>query len=724
MSSEIVIGVGNLEITTPTEWDVNSDPSEKGLTMKVKTEMYQGDYVAPGTTTGFNGETTLSTRVVSGNTTSSDGAGTFSITVDFTEAVGVSNGMKLKAESKGSSAGFGISTGGSTKAIINLSLENKTGTSVIFGGKVKITVEVPNNITPVTVVYDGTEGGQPTSVTGVYNSGTNSTTVTFVTTHFSDFVVSSGVPMNNAKEYCIYDAEQLFVFAKTVNSGRTYSGETVNLMEDIDLEWREWTPIGIDSDTHQKEFQGSFEGNGKVISNLMVNLSKGYSSAGLFGAISEGAEIKDFSIVGAKIKHVTDGKVDGDGNPNQTSNGIAVVVGSAQLGKLISGITVSDAEIDGNRRTAGIVGYCLVDVSDCHVENIRIIATPESKDEKYDNGDKAGAIAGYVQGQSGGYRTIDRCTAKDVTITAYRDAGILVGYLNQYSVLSNSSISGDNLITIDRTNHYFDDGNVEFSARIGDYAGVIVENAEIRDCEKETDVEKIFLVHTIDEFSMILNKWADFGMNGITAKLTNDLNVSSAEWTVESVNRVGNVVHVDGNNYSITGLTSALLGYGGDSKIIVENLTLVNCSSSGKFAGANSGCGAIVNSANNELTITNCHINNPNMSHTMPIGGFVGFLQNQSKAVITNCTIDGGSISGGRVGGFIGSMAPATEATIESCDIITTQVSGTEYVGAAIGLILGEAIISDFTNMSSKTDLVGSNSWTGSDGTTVSGKVN
>ena len=91
-------------------------------------------------------------------------------------------------------------------------------------------------------------------------------------------------------EFTIYTAEQLAGLAQLVNNGNTFSGKTVYLGNNIDLDNREWTPIGkgvltdnITSSTLYG-FAGNFDGNNYIISNLTMNYNL-TSCVGLFGLL-------------------------------------------------------------------------------------------------------------------------------------------------------------------------------------------------------------------------------------------------------------------------------------------------------------------------------------------------------------------------------------------------------------------------------------------------------
>ena len=91
--------------------------------------------------------------------------------------------------------------------------------------------------------------------------------------------------------YVISSADELSIFRDLVNSGNDagFSIAAFKLSSDIDLDSKEWTPIG----TNEHPFSGVFDGNGHTISNLVINSSGSYN--GLFGkvvGVTEGANYK------------------------------------------------------------------------------------------------------------------------------------------------------------------------------------------------------------------------------------------------------------------------------------------------------------------------------------------------------------------------------------------------------------------------------------------------
>ena len=206
----------------------------------------------------------------------------------------------------------------------------------------------------------------------------------------------------------ISTVEQLKAFRDAVNSGTNYKNRTVKLTADIDLSSESnWVPIGNLVAYPGQSFNGVFDGGGHSISNLTcTDNTPQYAVAGLFGSIVSGT-IKD--------------------------------------------LTVKNVDIKSTHYAGGIVAYTsnTPTIENCHVIGGTISSTPEIVDGSYDNGDKVGGIMGYATAGS----TINNCTVQDVTITAYRDMGGIIGY-SDGNVTNNTVI--DVTVTQDLTNGYKD----------------------------------------------------------------------------------------------------------------------------------------------------------------------------------------------------------------------------------------------------------------------------
>lgn len=227
----------------------------------------------------------------------------------------------------------------------------------------------------------------------------------------------------------ISNAAELRAFAESVNRGYTYEGETVVLTADIDLNNTTWTPIGLNADD-AKKFKGTFDGQGHTIRNLKVNQGESYHAAGLFGTLNGTA--KNFTIDRATIESTS-----APSNNGRTDNGTAVVAGSIYPTGIIEGVTVKNATVNGNCFVGGIAGYVYGSIKDCTVESSTITSTPDKLTGTYDNGDKAGGIAGYVG--EGSY-TLSGNTVKNLRVEAYRDVAGIAGCIQTGAKVENNTV--------------------------------------------------------------------------------------------------------------------------------------------------------------------------------------------------------------------------------------------------------------------------------------------
>ncbi len=112
--------------------------------------------------------------------------------------------------------------------------------------------------------------------------------------------------------YLIRNCEELALLRNNVNAGTTYEGTYFQLVNDLDLNGKEWTPIGSTANP----FQGVFDGAGYIIANANITISRmpssGIDSYGFFGSIGGGnakAIVKNvqFSKIAINITATQDG---------------------------------------------------------------------------------------------------------------------------------------------------------------------------------------------------------------------------------------------------------------------------------------------------------------------------------------------------------------------------------------------------------------------------------
>lgn len=215
-------------------------------------------------------------------------------------------------------------------------------------------------------------------------------------------------------------------------------------------------------------------------------------------------------------------------------------------------------------------------------------------------------------------------------------------------------------------------------------------------------------VGTAAELKALMNSLIDTKTNNtvyLEANKTYDL--TGIEWTPVSVNGsyVGTIT-LDGRGATIKGLDAPLF-YGGEQgdegDVVIKNLTIEDSTltnnktfptvdSSNNIAG---GYGAFVTYTEKPVTLENCHLKNVKINgNNAKTGGLVGYSTTYSadkKIIITNCSVENCEISSkGSVGGIVGHATGGSHVTtnISNCTVKNTKLTSTAKsyrVGAIVG---------------------------------------
>ena len=481
-----------------------------------------------------------------------------------------------------------------------------------------------------------------------------------------------------AGNYLIGTADELVFFAKAINTKiipYSNAGKNFKLTADIDLGGRRWAPIGRMIDTYgtgeSSTFCGNFDGGNFTISNFKVDTVDGIAGndtnkgAGLFGAVSG----------------------------------------------TISNLKVTDATIVTAHWAGAIAGVIQGTVENCSVENTTITCLPEWTGTEWDNGDKAGSIVGYL-----GSGTVTRCSAKNVSITGYRDLGGIVGCSNgtvtYNTVGKNVSITYDN----DETRNYKSYTSAA-QHNIGDYIG--------RDAD-ENDIGNTgtaIYVHgetagTAEELNTILAGYATNSGENITIELTKNFDMAN-NWTTYNIGNYNGVnsLTINGNGHKITNLNAPLLmgAFAGSGVITINDLTISNAYISQN--AANLGLGAFImhSDASGGVAFNNCKLENSIIVCTGAdlengsayAGGFIGY-SSSSNTTFTGCSVTNCRISGQKSAGALIGHAQ-TNLTVDGCTVtgntISETLAGRTSPGAAaiVGRVSGTPITVKNTTVSSNT---------------------
>ncbi len=179
--------------------------------------------------------------------------------------------------------------------------------------------------------------------------------------------------------YIINNADDLKAFRDSVNFGNNYAGKFVKLAADIDLQNEIWDPIGKGNNGNIT-FKGTFDGNGKTISNYRstytliaesnnTNYEKIYTYFGsaLFGRINS-AIIKNLSVTNAS------NYVNGE---KTIANITSAVCGYSFGNSTFEKVNVTNCTISGSGKVGAIVGMSSgkdsnITLTDCTVDNVTL----------------------------------------------------------------------------------------------------------------------------------------------------------------------------------------------------------------------------------------------------------------------------------------------------------------------------------------------------------------
>ena len=228
-----------------------------------------------------------------------------------------------------------------------------------------------------------------------------------------------------AEPFILKTADHLEWFRDYVNVGKTSAcAKIADDVEEIDMSTvchkadaekqvaeLNWTPIG----NYFKQYQGTFDGNGKTIRNLFISSTS--DEIGFFGYAAD-CRIKNITFDNAKVK----------GNDNYSTGILAGCAGSCVIENIK---TTGNCSVEGKYETGGIAGRANGNISNC--ENHAIVNGLHS----------VGGIVGICFDSE---NSITSC-ANYGAITGTEDfVGGIIGYFGEGSLLNsanNGNITGD-----------------------------------------------------------------------------------------------------------------------------------------------------------------------------------------------------------------------------------------------------------------------------------------
>ena len=303
--------------------------------------------------------------------------------------------------------------------------------------------------------------------------------------------------------YQIATPEQLAKLAADTNSavaGRVPNGtDYFRLTTDIDLSGKLWTPIGAHmGGNSMAAFYGHFDGNGKVISNMTVDMRgravSEITPSGLFGVIVANHTdytVQNLTISGAKV-YAFESEDDSLDNYINSAGVLAAYItagGGSNGCPLIKNCKVSDSLVNGIKKAGGLFGeVCYAQISACSVSGTEVTGNGwtggfagygflcEIKNSSVEDGTVNGtwSTGGFAGVISGG--TVENCTVSgEVTATDWRCGGF-VGYMEEFD--EGLTVKNCSTTAVVKSNINFDG-----EPRVGGFAGEIYSATEVSDCK-------------------------------------------------------------------------------------------------------------------------------------------------------------------------------------------------------------------------------------------------
>ena len=207
---------------------------------------------------------------------------------------------------------------------------------------------------------------------------------------------------------CVNECNTL-VCAKIADEVKEIDMSTVCHKADTEKQIAElsWTPIG----NFDNNYQGTFDGNGKTISNLYINATSEF--AGFFGYLA-GGNIKNITFDNAKVN----------------STGIyytGILAGYAGSCIFENIKTLGNCSVEGKQITGGIAGIAVGNISNC---------------ENHAEVKGMGSLGGILGMYYGSDNSITSCANYGAVTGWYRQVGGMVGYFDS-GTIQNSANYGD-----------------------------------------------------------------------------------------------------------------------------------------------------------------------------------------------------------------------------------------------------------------------------------------
>jgi len=469
-------------------------------------------------------------------------------------------------------------------------------------------------------------------------------------------------------------AEEVRLLAYTVNSGLSnFSGKTIYLTNNIDLQSREWIPIGgnTTSDNRGKVFKGTFDGQGYCVRNLRVSTGRWF--VGFFGSVE--GKIRNFGVQSGSVTGRD--KVGGitgflKGEMSQCYNRAAVnannfiggLVGMSD--KTIITDCYNNGDITSKYMAGGVVGYYSSGAAGASMSNCYNAGSL--------NGSENGAVAAIINASLSDL-SFSNCYALDDTALVYTESGYTLtdcGNLTAQEMKANAATLGS---------AYRADSN---RAQNEGYPVLNVTLYHLSEIPTlSTDANGAYLIQNASQLRALAYMVNVQGNTfvGNTVKLCADIDLENQEWVPiggntrndnESSARFYGTFDGDGHTISNLCISTAnwyvgLFGY--VDSAVIQNVGI----NSGMILGGQK-VGGVVGCAR-ATKIQSCY-SKANVCGNGILGGIIGMI-NATGSVVENCYNTGSVIANYSVAGIAGYFTSAAKnSVVRNCYNLGIQSSG------------------------------------------------
>ena len=551
------------------------------------------------------------------------------------------------------------------------------------------------SIVPMTVMAEDT----------TTNTGWDGTTTTEITN-------GTGT---SSDPYLISTPEELAWARDLVNTSVTEGNTTTypnkakcfKLTADIDLNNKEWTPIGL---VANNGFNGTFDGNGYAVKNIRMTVKRTYM--GFFGHVESASKIKNLGIENMDVDIVgsgaTIGGLFGRGYADEISN--CYVKNSSILNNSTAETAGSEANLVNTGGTiGGFIGTLRTTtdpIKNCYVYNVEIggpcrVSLGGFFGGAENDADKSVITNCYVAKLT--EKTIEgRQTGRIYSFGKKKNAGTSTSVVNSWTeFIGRAGTRSDSSYPYEVEYAMGNEGATKrgiIAALVDNGDGNYVVDPEINDGYPCLEFERDFapatefaggsgtdtdpyIIATAAQLALVAQKVNGGGVwTSAHYKLDRDIDFGNMEWTP-----IGNATYTFGGNFDGNGH-------------VIRNLYISTLT---KHVGL---FGSVLGGTIENLGIENMTVALKTQSadwQSVTAGGMVGYLYGTVK----NCYVKNSSIkmihmgSGyGNVGSFVGSLR--RPATIENCYTYNVGIHGDRRSnqGGFLGTGGGNSVASSITN--------------------------